>query len=184
MGDIVGTPFLGLDILFCLLQHCIPPSLVMLVCNVSRATFLMNWLLMQYFHHLKVLCCSVISSVSHDLFHFLACCVFFLTCSGCSLLIILAQKALFCLFTSLCNFSLVLPNFRHILLWVFNILFSPSSIHTPCLFDASFNQVFGALRMAVEMFLMWNSRMTIDGSGDVATSLFEASNLIVLRVSH
>jgi len=38
--------------------------------------------------------------------------------------------------------------------------------------------------MAVEMFLMWNSRMTIDGSGDVATSLFEASNLIVLRVSH
>ncbi|XP_020259156.1 uncharacterized protein LOC109835595 isoform X2 [Asparagus officinalis] len=37
--------------------------------------------------------------------------------------------------------------------------------------------------MSVKMFLMWNSKVTIDGSGDVATSLLEASNLIVLRES-
>jgi hypothetical protein len=45
--------------------------------------------------------------------------------------------------------------------------------------------VFGALRMSVKMLLMWNSRMEIDGGGDsiVATSLLDASNLIVLKVS-
>lgn len=45
-------------------------------------------------------------------------------------------------------------------------------------------QVYGALRMSVKMFLMWNSKMLIDGGGDVtvATSLLEASNLVVLRV--
>ena len=38
--------------------------------------------------------------------------------------------------------------------------------------------------MSVKMFLMWNSKMLIDGGEDVtvATSLLEASNLIVLRV--
>ena len=45
-------------------------------------------------------------------------------------------------------------------------------------------KVYGALRMSVKMFLMWNSKMLIDGGEDitVATSLLEASNLIVLRV--
>ncbi|KAL8522147.1 hypothetical protein ACS0TY_012337 [Phlomoides rotata] len=44
-------------------------------------------------------------------------------------------------------------------------------------------RVFGALRMSVKMFLMWNSEMLIDGGGDenVETSSLEASNLIVLR---
>ncbi|XP_051137270.1 uncharacterized protein LOC127255657 isoform X2 [Andrographis paniculata] len=44
-------------------------------------------------------------------------------------------------------------------------------------------RVFGALRMTVKMFLMWNSSMFIDGGGDknVDTSSLEASNLIVLR---
>ncbi|CAI0409097.1 unnamed protein product [Linum tenue] len=46
-------------------------------------------------------------------------------------------------------------------------------------------QVYGALRMTVKMFLMWNSQMLIDGGEDaaVATSLLEASNLVVLRES-
>ncbi|OIW14573.1 hypothetical protein TanjilG_32915 [Lupinus angustifolius] len=46
-------------------------------------------------------------------------------------------------------------------------------------------KVYGALRMTVKMFLMWNSKMLIDGGEDlaVATSLLEASNLIVLRES-
>ncbi|KAJ7958849.1 Ephrin type-B receptor [Quillaja saponaria] len=46
-------------------------------------------------------------------------------------------------------------------------------------------KVYGALRMTVKMFLMWNSKMLIDGGGDVtvATSLLEASNLVVLRES-
>jgi len=45
-------------------------------------------------------------------------------------------------------------------------------------------KVYGALRMSVKMFLMWNSKMLIDGGEDVTveTSLLEASNLIVLRV--
>ncbi|KAL3330314.1 hypothetical protein AABB24_034257 [Solanum stoloniferum] len=46
-------------------------------------------------------------------------------------------------------------------------------------------KVFGALRMSVKMFLMWNSQMVIDGGGDqnVETSMVEASNLIVLKES-
>lgn len=38
--------------------------------------------------------------------------------------------------------------------------------------------------MSVKMFLMWNSKMLIDGGGDanVGTSMLEASNLIVLKV--
>lgn len=45
-------------------------------------------------------------------------------------------------------------------------------------------QVYGALRMTVKIFLMWNSNMIVDGGEDatVATSWLEASNLIVLRV--
>ncbi|GMN40033.1 hypothetical protein TIFTF001_009262 [Ficus carica] len=44
-------------------------------------------------------------------------------------------------------------------------------------------KVYGALRMSVKMFLMWNSKMLIDGGGDVnlATSFLEASNLVVLK---
>ena len=40
--------------------------------------------------------------------------------------------------------------------------------------------------MSVKMFLMWNSKLLIDGGGDanVATSLLEASNVVVLRVFH
>ncbi|XP_062019140.1 uncharacterized protein LOC133735722 [Rosa rugosa] len=46
-------------------------------------------------------------------------------------------------------------------------------------------KVYGALRMSVKMFLMWNSKMLIDGGGEEAvdTSLLEASNLVVLRES-
>ncbi|XP_075641458.1 uncharacterized protein LOC142613134 isoform X2 [Castanea sativa] len=46
-------------------------------------------------------------------------------------------------------------------------------------------KVYGALRMSVKIFLMWNSTMLIDGGGDVilATSTLEASNLIVLKKS-
>nr|POE61972.1 hypothetical protein CFP56_41805 [Quercus suber] len=46
-------------------------------------------------------------------------------------------------------------------------------------------KVYGALRMSVKIFLMWNSTMLIDGGEDVilATSLLEASNLIVLKKS-
>ena len=38
--------------------------------------------------------------------------------------------------------------------------------------------------MSVKMFLMLNSKMLIDGGGDVtvATSLLEASNVVVLKV--
>ncbi|KAI8006309.1 Pectinesterase QRT1 [Camellia lanceoleosa] len=41
------------------------------------------------------------------------------------------------------------------------------------------DEIYGALRMYVKMFLMWNSTMLIDGGGDanVETSLVEASNL-------
>ncbi|XP_062163420.1 uncharacterized protein LOC133870340 isoform X2 [Alnus glutinosa] len=44
-------------------------------------------------------------------------------------------------------------------------------------------KVYGALRMSVKIFLMWNSKMLIDGGDDamLATSLLEASNLIVLK---
>ncbi|CAK7353096.1 unnamed protein product [Dovyalis caffra] len=46
-------------------------------------------------------------------------------------------------------------------------------------------KVYGALRMSVKMFLMWNSKMIIDGGEDatVATSLLEGSNLVVLKES-
>ncbi|KAI9378217.1 hypothetical protein POPTR_018G058300v4 [Populus trichocarpa] len=46
-------------------------------------------------------------------------------------------------------------------------------------------KVYGALRMSVKMFLMWNSQMLIDGGEDatVGTSLLEASNLVVLKES-
>lgn len=46
-------------------------------------------------------------------------------------------------------------------------------------------KIFGALRMSVKMHLMWNSKMLIDGGADalVATSLLEASNLVVLKGS-
>ncbi|KAB5514157.1 hypothetical protein DKX38_028063 [Salix brachista] len=46
-------------------------------------------------------------------------------------------------------------------------------------------KVYGALRMSVKMFLMWNSQMLIDGGEDVTvgTSLLEASNLVVLKES-
>ncbi|KAJ4765970.1 ephrin type-B receptor [Rhynchospora pubera] len=44
-------------------------------------------------------------------------------------------------------------------------------------------KVFGGLRMSVKMLLMWNARMMIDGGDEpiLATSLLEASNLIVLK---
>ncbi|CAL9125861.1 uncharacterized protein LOC135582680 [Musa acuminata AAA Group] len=53
------------------------------------------------------------------------------------------------------------------------------------LMSDSIIKVFGALRMSVKMLLMWNSKMFINGGGDalVATSLLEASNLIVLKES-
>ncbi|XP_058206673.1 uncharacterized protein LOC131320103 [Rhododendron vialii] len=46
-------------------------------------------------------------------------------------------------------------------------------------------KVYGSLRMSVKIQLMWNSKILIDGDGDaiVATSLLEASNLVVLRES-
>ncbi|XP_010267092.1 PREDICTED: uncharacterized protein LOC104604458 [Nelumbo nucifera] len=46
-------------------------------------------------------------------------------------------------------------------------------------------KVYGALRMSIKMLLMWNSKMLIDGgrAAIVATSLLEASNLIVLKES-
>nr|KAJ0207051.1 hypothetical protein LSAT_V11C500245200 [Lactuca sativa] len=46
-------------------------------------------------------------------------------------------------------------------------------------------EVYGALRMSVKMFLMWNSQLLVDGEGDrnVGTSVLEASNLIVLKES-
>ncbi|GAB2275819.1 hypothetical protein Dimus_010568 [Dionaea muscipula] len=46
-------------------------------------------------------------------------------------------------------------------------------------------KVYGALRMSVKMFLMWNSELRVIGGGEVpvATSLLEASNLLVLKGS-
>ncbi|RXH74676.1 hypothetical protein DVH24_029397 [Malus domestica] len=51
------------------------------------------------------------------------------------------------------------------------------------LMSDSIVKIFGALRMSVKMHLMLNSKMLIDGGADsiVATSLLEASNLVVLR---
>ncbi|KAG9132416.1 hypothetical protein Leryth_008352 [Lithospermum erythrorhizon] len=53
------------------------------------------------------------------------------------------------------------------------------------LMSDSILRVYGALRMSVKMFLMWNSKMLVDGGGDknVETSFLEASNLIVLKES-
>ncbi|GAB4837156.1 hypothetical protein Ancab_002067 [Ancistrocladus abbreviatus] len=46
-------------------------------------------------------------------------------------------------------------------------------------------KVYGALRMSVKMFLMWNSELWVNSGGDitVSTSLLEASNLLVLKGS-
>ncbi|XP_020215510.1 uncharacterized protein LOC109799381 isoform X2 [Cajanus cajan] len=46
-------------------------------------------------------------------------------------------------------------------------------------------KIYGALRMSVKIHLMLNSKMLIDANGDsiVATSLLEASNLVVLKDS-
>ncbi|XP_073226021.1 uncharacterized protein [Cicer arietinum] len=46
-------------------------------------------------------------------------------------------------------------------------------------------KIFGALRMSVKIHLMLNSKMLIDANGDliVATSVLEASNLVVLKDS-
>ncbi|KAK7301418.1 hypothetical protein RJT34_12282 [Clitoria ternatea] len=46
-------------------------------------------------------------------------------------------------------------------------------------------KIYGALRMSVKIHLMLNSKMLIDGNGDsiIATSLLEASNLVVLKDS-
>ncbi|PPD77330.1 hypothetical protein GOBAR_DD25754 [Gossypium barbadense] len=53
------------------------------------------------------------------------------------------------------------------------------------LMSDSIIKVYGALRMTVKIFLMWNSKMLIDGGEDstVATSWLEASNLVVLKES-
>lgn len=53
------------------------------------------------------------------------------------------------------------------------------------LMSNSIIKVYGALRMSVKMFLMWNSQLIVDGEGDrdVGTSILEASNLIVLKES-
>ncbi|XP_071730346.1 uncharacterized protein [Rutidosis leptorrhynchoides] len=53
------------------------------------------------------------------------------------------------------------------------------------LMSNSIIKVYGALRMSVKMFLMWDSQLLIDGEGDrnVGTSVIEASNLIVLKES-
>ncbi|XP_061371138.1 uncharacterized protein LOC133313747 isoform X2 [Gastrolobium bilobum] len=46
-------------------------------------------------------------------------------------------------------------------------------------------KIYGALRMSVKIYLMLYSKMLIDGNGDsiVATSILEASNLVVLKDS-
>ncbi|XP_047328545.1 uncharacterized protein LOC124931994 [Impatiens glandulifera] len=53
------------------------------------------------------------------------------------------------------------------------------------LMSESVIKVYGAMRMSVKIYLMWNSQMLIDGDGDtlLATSFLEASNLVVLRES-
>lgn len=40
--------------------------------------------------------------------------------------------------------------------------------------------------MSVKIYLMWKSKMLIDGGSDaiVATSFLEASNIVVLKVCH
>ncbi|GKF74065.1 hypothetical protein Tco_0220397, partial [Tanacetum coccineum] len=48
-------------------------------------------------------------------------------------------------------------------------------------------KIYEALRMSVKLHLMLNSKMPIDGDGErdpvIATSLLEASNLLVLKVT-
>ncbi|PIA64560.1 hypothetical protein AQUCO_00100200v1 [Aquilegia coerulea] len=72
---------------------------------------------------------------------------------------------------------------------VFGLAHYPSSefelMAEELLMSDSLIRVYGALRMSVKMLLMWNSNMLIDGGGDtiVATSMLEASNLIVLKES-
>ncbi|KAI3804675.1 hypothetical protein L1987_26398 [Smallanthus sonchifolius] len=53
------------------------------------------------------------------------------------------------------------------------------------LMSNSIIKVYGALRMSVKMFLMWNSQLVVDSEGDrdVGTSVLEASNLVVLTES-
>ncbi|KAL5771093.1 hypothetical protein ACOSP7_015247 [Xanthoceras sorbifolium] len=53
------------------------------------------------------------------------------------------------------------------------------------LMSESVIKIYGALRMSVKMHLMWNSKMLIDAGDDaiLATSLLEASNLVVLKES-
>ncbi|KAK1550951.1 hypothetical protein Q3G72_027486 [Acer saccharum] len=53
------------------------------------------------------------------------------------------------------------------------------------LMSESVVKIYGALRMSVKMLLMWNSKMLIDAGDDaiLATTLLEASNLVVLKES-
>ncbi|KDO55898.1 uncharacterized protein LOC102608613 isoform X1 [Citrus sinensis] len=53
------------------------------------------------------------------------------------------------------------------------------------LMSDSIVKIYGALRMSVKMHLMWNSKMLIDAGDDaiLATSLLEATNLMVLKES-
>nr|XP_043627763.1 uncharacterized protein LOC122599331 isoform X2 [Erigeron canadensis] len=53
------------------------------------------------------------------------------------------------------------------------------------LMSNSIIKVYGALRMSVKMFLMWNSQLVVDGEGDrnMGSSVLEASNLVVLKES-
>lgn len=69
-------------------------------------------------------------------------------------------------------------------LFLHSLVFSFHHILINFYLYANYVQVYGALRMSVKMFLMWNSQLLVDGGGDaaVATSLLEASNLLVLRV--
>ena len=48
----------------------------------------------------------------------------------------------------------------------------------------SYMKVYGALRVAIKMLLMWNSEIQIDGGGNafVTSSVLEVRNLVVLRV--
>ncbi|GKD50200.1 diaphanous 1 like protein [Tanacetum coccineum] len=61
------------------------------------------------------------------------------------------------------------------------LISKPSATNT----DVLVSEIYGALRMSVKLHLMLNSKMLIDGDGErdliVATSLLEASNLLVLK---
>ncbi|GJV77773.1 kinesin-like protein KIN-12B [Tanacetum coccineum] len=62
---------------------------------------------------------------------------------------------------------------------------APISKPTATNTDVPVSEIYGALRMSVKLHLMLNSKMLIDGDGErdpiVATSLLEASNLLVLK---